>query len=135
MCIRIHKGSTCVFFKNKSISFTDPRIFRLRRYVSLTLKATQMRYIPNPMCHNEMACRASSLRNSLMLMIYNNQLRKWKVIFSAKGILFHLNIHVTQQEIHFTVVCHNFLSNFVLQIWYMRARIQLNKTVALKLNS
>jgi hypothetical protein len=70
-----------------------------------------------------------------MLMIYNNQLRKWKVIFSAKGILFHLNIHVTQQEIHFTVVCHNFLSNFVLQIWYMRARIQLNKTVALKLNS
>jgi len=56
-------------------------------------------------------------------------------MFSVNESFSHLDIHVTQKVIHFTLVCHNFLSNSVLQMWHTHAFIQLNKTVDLKLNS
>lgn len=56
-------------------------------------------------------------------------------MFSVNESLSHLNTHAARKVIHFTLVCHNFLSNSVLQLWYTHKFIQLNKTVALKLNS
>jgi len=48
-----------------------------------------------------------------MLMIYSNQLRRWKVTFSVNESFSLLNIHVTQKVIHFTLVFHSFVTDVV----------------------